>query len=186
MEKLLKLLCSIPIILLLLYYIPFLGIILILFRYYVYRNKKYYSLPIYLISCGLFLLLPRLLSFVVKTFKLNINISEFISSDLYLKLISFSKFLITVGIIFLFLSYIIRNLIAKFVSQLKNSAKGYINKYEQEQNRIREKNDLIVRERKEAAENTHLVCCPTCGLNNLIVGKVGKCKSCRNQISYKE
>ena len=41
-----KILCSIPVILLFLYFIPFLGVCLILFRYFIYDNKKRIETPI--------------------------------------------------------------------------------------------------------------------------------------------
>ena len=84
MNKLFKLLCSLPLILITLFYIPFLGIILIIFRYYIYKNKKYYSLPVYLIVIGFLILLPKMLNIFLKIFKIKfnlINISELVSSD---------------------------------------------------------------------------------------------------------
>ena len=39
-NSLFKLLCSIPVILVFLYFIPFLGICLMLFRCYIYKGKK--------------------------------------------------------------------------------------------------------------------------------------------------
>ena len=51
-NKFFKLLCSLPVVLIVLYFIPFLGICLILFRYYVYRGNKYYKTPALLLVCG--------------------------------------------------------------------------------------------------------------------------------------
>ena len=101
-------------------------------------------------------------------------------------LLNYSKLLITVGIIFLIISFIFRKAILRLISKLKSGVTEYIDKYEKEQRQIREKNDLIIKERREIVKNTHLVHCPNCGADNTIVGKVGKCKFCRNDISYKE
>ena len=43
-----KILCSVPVILVVLYFIPFLGICLLLFRRFVYQNKTIKTYPIYL------------------------------------------------------------------------------------------------------------------------------------------
>lgn len=187
MNKLFKLLCSLPVILIALYYIPFLGIVLMLFRYYVYNNNKYYSMPIYLIISAIVIILPKLINAAIKALKisLSLDLDKIVESDIYINLLNYSKRLITVGVIFLILSFIFRKLILKLASKLKNGAKDYINKYEKEQREIREKNDLIVKERREIANNTHLVHCSNCGADNTIVGKTGKCKYCRSEISFK-
>ena len=185
MNMIFKFLCSIPIILVTLYYIPFLGIILILFRYYVYSRKRYYSLPICLIVLGILITIPKLVKVLYNLLKINFNLStinRIVESSIYIKLLSYSKLLITVGVILLILSIIFRNLIMKLLTSLQN----YIHKYEKEQREIREKNDLIVKERREIANNTHLVHCPNCGADNTIVGKTGKCKFCRKEIEFKK
>ena len=189
MKFVLKILCSIPVVLLSLYYIPVLGIILILFRYYAYRNKKYYSLPRTLIVCGVIILIPRLIDLIFDIFKIKVSgfdITKITLSEFYLRLISYSKLLVSVGIIFLLISIIFRETILKLISKLKTFIKDYINKYEKEKREIREKNDLIIKKQREDIKNTHLVHCPNCGADNTIVGKTGKCKYCRNDISYEK
>ena len=91
-KEIFKLLTSIPLILIVLYFIPFLGVCLIIFRYFIYK-EKYYKLPITLIICGLVLIIPNLFKYI----KLNIDfINNLISSDIYINLITYSKRLITV------------------------------------------------------------------------------------------
>ena len=58
---LIRMLCSIPVILALLYFLPFLGVCLIIFRYIVYYSDRRIVTPYYLISTGLIILLPKLL-----------------------------------------------------------------------------------------------------------------------------
>ena len=184
MDILYKIICSFPVILITLYYIPFLGVILILFRYFVNNKRKYYFLPICLIIMGLLILMPKIFYTFLNITKIKfnmLNITKIVESNIYVKLLNYSKLLISVGIIFLILSFLFRKLLVK----LSNSLKNYLNKYETEQREIKEKNDLIVRERREKANNTHLVHCPNCGADNTIVGKIGKCKYCRKDIIYK-
>ena len=188
-NKLIKLLCSIPIILIVLYFIPFLGICLILFRYYVYRNEKQYKTSIILIIFGILLLIPKLINTILKTFKLSIKIpylNTILSSEIYPKLLSYSKLLIIVGIIFIIISYIARNLFNKVTEKLNTGLKNYLQNEEKKDYEIRQKNDLIMQEKREKAKNTHVVVCPHCGSSNILTEQTGKCKHCRLPISYKE
>ena len=129
MKKFLKLLCSFPIILILLYYIPFLGICLILVRYSLFKSQKNYILPTILLITGLILLIPKTIS------SLHIKnipyISKILSSNIYPNLIPYSKRIITIGIIFLILSYIFKNISTKLGDKLNKGIKEYIEKEEQ-------------------------------------------------------
>ena len=180
-KEIFKLLTSIPLILIVLYFIPFLGVCLIIFRYFIYK-EKYYKLPITLIICGLVLIIPNLFKYI----KLNIDfINSLISSDIYINLITYSKRLITVGIIFLIVSYIVKMIYTKVSSKLSNEFKNYIQKEEQRNAEISAKNDLIMKEKREKAQNTHVVYCPYCGSDNMVIGNSGTCKYCRRRIEYK-
>ena len=124
---LIRLLCSIPVILILLYFLPFLGVCLIIFRYIVYYSDRRIVTPYYLISTGLIILLPKLLKFLFDKFEYSAdNIQYFnkiINSELYkVDFISYSKLLITVGIIFLILS----SIISMIVDKTKSSVISYI------------------------------------------------------------
>ena len=59
-NRLFKLLCSIPVILVFLYFIPFLGICLMLFRCYIYIGRKN-NLYSTLFICGILILLPKII-----------------------------------------------------------------------------------------------------------------------------
>ena len=94
MNNLFKILCSLPIILIALYFVPFLGICLLLFRYYVYRStKKYYSFLLCLILCGFLILVPEMVVSIIKILNLNIKIpylSSIATSDIYVKLLQYN------------------------------------------------------------------------------------------------
>ena len=188
-NKLIKLFTSIPIILTLLYFIPFLGICLILFRYYVYRNENHYKIAIVLIVFGLLLLTPKLVNTILKTFKLNIAIpylKTILSSDIYLKLLSYSKWLIIIGVLCLILCYIFTSVVSKVKSSLNSKFNNYIKKNEQRTYEIQKENDLKMKEKQEEAKNTHFVSCPTCGSDNILHGNLGICKHCRRTLKYDE
>lgn len=190
MNKFFKLLCSLPIILIVLYFIPFLGICLILFRYYVYSSKNIYcSISIYLLVCGLLILIPKVIHSVIKMFDIsNIEIpylNTIINSDIYINLISYSKLLITVGVIFLILSVVFRNIFNKVSNKLNSSIRNYMEQDLQKDYEIRKENDLKMQEKREKAKNTHVVKCPYCGSDNMLTEQTGTCKFCRRKIEYK-
>lgn len=184
-NKFFKLLCSLPIILIILYFIPFLGICLILFRFYIYRNNKQYKTPILLLLCGLLLLIPKLLDSIMKFLKLSSDeipyLNNIMNSDIYIKLLSYSKLLITLGIIFLILLFILKNVFNKVNTGIRNYMAEDLKKdYE-----IRKENDLKMQEKREKAKNTHVVYCPYCGADNMLTEQTGICKFCRRKIEYK-
>jgi hypothetical protein len=187
MNKFLKTICSLPVILIVLYFLPFLGVCLTLFRYYIYkpRYKKYYNTPKILITCGVILLIPYITNYVVNLINIDIStipyFSEFIASNIYTDLLKYSKFLITFGVILLILSYIFRNIYNSLISGVSS----YIAKNEQRDREITEKNDLLMQEKRERAKNTHVVHCPYCGADNMLTSNTGTCKFCRREIEYK-
>ncbi len=189
-NKIFKILCSIPVILITLYFIPFIGVILILFRYYVYRNEKYYKTPLILLICGLLLLIPRVVNSVIKILKFNVEdvpyLKVVLDSDIYLKLLSYSRYLIIVSIIFLIISFIFRNTISKINGIISSQIFNYGSKLQEDSYKIRKENDLIMQEKRERAQNTHVVYCPYCGSDNMLTEKTGTCKFCRRKIEYKE
>lgn len=189
-NKIFKILCSIPVILITLYFIPFIGVILILFRYYVYRNEKYYKTPLILLICGLLLLIPRVVNSVIKILKFNVEdvpyLKVVLDSDIYLKLLSYSRYLIIVSIIFLIISFIFRNTISKINGIISSQISNYGSKLQEDSYKIRKENDLIMQEKRERAQNTHVVYCPYCGSDNMLTEKTGTCKFCRRKIEYKE
>lgn len=189
-NKIFKILCSIPVILITLYFIPFIGVILILFRYYVYRNEKYYKTPLILLICGLLLLIPRVVNSVIKILKFNVEdvpyLKVVLDSAIYLKLLSYSSYLIIVSIIFLIISFIFRNTISKINSIISSQIFNYGSKLQEDSYKIRKENDLIMQEKRERAQNTHVVYCPYCGSDNMLTEKTGTCKFCRRKIEYKE
>lgn len=182
----LRLLASIPIILIFLYFIPFLGICLIPLRLFMYNNKKRISTPIILISVGILILAPIGLNLIFNLISFDKTVipyfNEILDSPIYTtNLIKYSKLLITTGVVLLIISFILNSIFNK----LGNNLKSYISNQEQRDAEISQKNDLIMKEKQEKAKNTSVVYCPYCGADNMLTSNVGTCKYCRRKIQAK-
>lgn len=180
-----KILASLPIILLMLYFIPFLGIILILFRFFVYSNKKI-STSIYITLVGILILILKIIYFILGIFKININtipyLQDVLNSDLYnINFINYSKLLICIGIIFLIISFALTAIFNKLNIGILN----YISKQEKMDTKISRENDMKIKIKQEKAKNTSYVKCPYCGSDNLLSEKFGICQYCRRKIENK-
>ena len=180
--KILKLLSSFPSIILFLYFIPFVGVCLIILRYFVYSNKKSIATP--LIGIGLILLLPKIINEV--TILLNINNIPYLGSirdsKIYPKILYYSELLLIVGIILLILSAILKKIVEKISSMFRN----YMYAQQKVQTDIDRKNDLEIKLKQERAKTTNVIYCPHCGADNILTEKVGECKFCRRQIENKK
>ena len=185
MFKLLRLLSSIPIILVFLYFIPFLGICLILLRCFMNVDKKKYFISLYLIIAGVLILIPKIVNIVLDFIKVDVSgipyFEEIVTSDLYGKLLNYSKLLFCVGIILLIIIYVFQSLFQK----TQNSFKSYVRNHEQRNAEIYRKNDMEIKLKQERAKNTSVVHCPHCGADNILTSKVGRCKYCRRSLNSK-
>jgi hypothetical protein len=171
-----------PVILVTLYYIPFLGILLLLFRYYIHSDKKYYQTSLLLLLSSLIIWLPKIIEFIIEYGKINIEIPyiyQIMDTSIYPKLLEYSKTLIIVGIILLIVSYILKNIFTSVYSKLMSLVQ-----YEQAKDyEISKKNDLIIKEKQLKAKNSKVVHCKKCGASNIITSTTGKCKYCRSALS---
>lgn len=187
-NKLLKIICSLPVILIALYFIPFIGICLIICRGYVYRYDKYYKLPILLIISSIVLLIPKIYEYVKNIFKLTYKIhylDMILNNSIYTKLLSFSKLLMILGIVFIILSYILKNIFTSINNKFGMYLNSYMQQDLQKEAQIRKENDLVMQEKRERAKNTHVIHCPYCGSDNMLTEQTGTCKFCRRKIEYK-
>ncbi len=181
-NKLFKLIASIPVILLCLYFIPFVGVCLIGLRYFVYKNRKTYSAPITLIVVGLICLIPTITDTVLELARININnipyARQVIEIADELDFDEYAECLLTVGILTMIVVFATK----KISEKIGRNVEKYIRAQEQAEREINEKNNLKIKEKQEAAKNTHFVKCPHCGGNNVIIGDIGKCKYCRQAL----
>lgn len=180
-------LCSFLIILLLLYFIPLLGTCLLVYKYFSCNSRKKMFISITLIIISLVILLPKgIHTFVDTFFHSSIKIPYFnkiINAELYnVHFVKYSHSLMTIGILFLFTS-----LFLKWIHDISlNFINSYISTHEKAETEIFQKNDLIMKQKREKARNTHVVYCPYCGADNLLESNIGICKYCRRRIEYKK
>ena len=182
----LKILLSIPIILIALYFIPFLGVCLIIFKSFVYGSKKSIITSVSLLIVGLIVLIPKVLSLT----KINIDkipyLKDIINSDMYnINFIKYSKLLITIGIIFLVITLILKLVVTKLSNKFNGKVGEYITEMQKKEIEISRENDMKIKLKQERAKNTSYVKCPYCGSDNLLGEKFGTCSFCRRKIENK-
>lgn len=181
-NRILKILSSLPVIIIVSYFIPFIGVCLIIAHYFIYNNQKYYHIPLSLVSTGLIIIIPKLLVIINDKWANIPYIKTIYSSGVYPKVLNYSKFLISVGIIFLLLSILFKNLFNKITNYIRT----YINKREKIYSEVSQKNDLEIKVKQEKAKNTQVVICPNCGADNILSESIGICKYCRRSLTTKE
>ena len=174
----LKILSNIFVILIALYFSKILGVCLIILRCFVNKKK---NISIYLLVTGILVFIPKILSYIINMFKITIPyLNDIANSNIYNdKFINYGEFLLILGIIIILITIIV----SKINNKITNSIKSYINESEKKDMEIAAKNDLIMKEKIEKALNTRYVKCPTCGADNIISSKIGKCKYCRSALS---
>ncbi|MBE6160797.1 MAG: hypothetical protein E7158_01060 [Firmicutes bacterium] len=173
-----KFFSSLPVILISLYFIPFLGVILLLFRLFTRKNVNIKTC-VFLIILGISVLIIKyginLLSKNI-TNSVLLKVSNFFNNTP--SIISFSKLCIIMGVILIIISIIIQKIFDKGVDSIKK----YIQNEEDKSYKIKKENDLIMQEKREKAKNTRNIVCKHCGASNLVSEKVGKCKYCRQYL----
>lgn len=167
----LKILGSLPVILLALYFSKILGIVLIVIRCISYKNKKLLTTSIELLIISLILFLPRIL----EIFKNSNLINEIIASNFYIKLAGFSKSMLIISMVLLFIACILTYILNRFQksnSSLSQKVKNYVNDINNLQTGELNKTGVVVK-------------CRNCGANNVINKKTAKCKFCKSIIEKK-
>ena len=178
-NNMLKILCSLPVILLFLYFVPLVGVCLIVLRCFTYRGSKKQFISNSLIIIGILILIPRIVGEVVSFLKQDIHyLNDVLASDIYIKLFDYSKFILIIGIILLIVSAIFKAVSNK----ISNIASSYLNNYQKEMTEVSKQNDMEIKLKQERAKTTRVVYCSNCGADNIVTEKVGKCKYCRQDI----
>ena len=164
---------------------------MILLRYFISNKKHKISTPIFIIGVGILILIPKGINLILDMSKTDTTripyLSEIVSSDLYnIEFINYSKLLISVGIIFYILSFIINSIFNKVRNNISTGVRSYISETQKRDIAISKENDLKVKIKQEKAKNTNYVKCPNCGSDNLLSEKFGTCKYCRRKIENKK
>lgn len=177
-NEFLKLIFSLPIILVVFYFTPFLGIIMLIARKFIIGKSKY-PLGIVFLVITTIIVVPKFIDYIFSLLKIdNITyINDILNSDIYPVLLSRAKLLFIIGIIIL----IINALSNKVRTSAINGLTSYF-KSMQENDNIFEEKDLPMSEKDK---NTNLVRCPNCGASNVIHGKMGKCAFCKSNLENK-
>ena len=176
---LVKLICSLPVVLIVLYFLPVLGVIMVIARYFIYGERHFFRTPVVLMLAGLILLVPRGLQLATENFNLGFTIPHL--SDI----LNFE--LLIVGVVILIVSYLLKSFISGLSNNIRSMMSQYASTKQAEEVEIRKENDLKLREKEITSKQKtpHVVKCPHCGKTNSITGTVGKCRSCSSAIEYK-
>ena len=181
-----KILSSIPVILIALYFLPILGVLLLVLRYFVVSPRQKTWTPVILLIVGAVLLIPKLIEWVIEIINLEKDtipyLIEIVENNWYMtKIMSYSILLMCLGVIFLIIAALLNFLATKTANAIKN----YIQKEEENSREISIKNDYIMKEKREKAKHTNYVKCPYCGSDNLVSEKFAICSYCRRKIENK-
>mgnify|MGYP003298983366 CR=1 FL=1 len=169
-----KILTSLPVILVALYFLPFLGICLTILKLFVSRKNKI-RIPIYIIIFGLLILIPKLIGLIEDSIKLDLSsipyLNDIINSKFYNnEMIDYSKYLIYFGVISLIIFIIFKTIFEKISRNVNNGITKYIQESQKQSYEISKKNESL---------NNGI--CPSCG-NKLVPrqGKYGNFLGCSN------
>lgn len=179
--KFLRILSSLPVVLLVLYFIPWLGIILLIIRYAVGTYKVKKNTTLWLILFSILLFVPKIIQFFCELFSIHDfpYIHEIVGSEIYTeKIISYAGLLFILALIWLICSWVF----GKIFQQIQKFGRRYIKEELQQERTIKQENDLIMQEKREKAKQSRVVVCPYCGADNLLSAKTGKCMYCRRKI----
>lgn len=219
-----KILCSIPVILVVLYFIRPLGVILLIARLFIYGTYRYYRVPTTILIIALLCLVPRGYELLQNNFGEYIPtfqpLVDFRNIPFYEKLTDFGRSTVIISIVILILSAIfgkIANLASHALSatrffrqelteseraqraEQKQKVDEYKKKLEEKEEREAQHQEEM-RHLKDRAKNQkegevegeieaektrpHVIKCPNCGFSNSVIGTVGKCTHCKNNIEW--
>lgn len=181
-----RMLSSLFVIFIALYFVPFLGICLILLRYFILGNKRRMLTPLWIIGFGIIIFIPKGLKLVLDTVNFDLTrvpyLSDLVNTELYnLNLINYSKNLIYIGVILLIISFVLKTILNK----LSIGIRDYMIDIQKRDMEISKKNDMEIKMKQERAKNTSYVKCPYCGSDNILGEKIGTCEYCRRKIENK-
>ena len=168
MNIIVKIITSLPVILICLNIIPILGIILSIYKTLVFKNKRT-SFTISLIIIGILLFIFD--KYDLQEYVTYINLFDY-------NILTYSKRLIILGVVLLLVSHLLKMIASKVTNKLFN----YINKIEQMDYEVSKKTTQEIKIKQEKAKNTRYVKCKSCGADNLVSSKTQKCKYCRKHL----
>jgi len=189
-----KIICSLPVILVTLYFVPPLGVILTIARLFIYGSYRYYRVPAAILIVALLCLAPRGYELLQQNFGESIPVFQpfidFRTHPLYAKLTDFGRWTAIFSIIMLVASQILSK-VANLASQALRMAQSANSASRARSGSDRPANSTPVM-KKDGRDATptdqstpHVVKCLNCGKANHIIGTVGTCKACRTAIEWR-
>ncbi len=176
-----KILFSIPVILIIAYLIPVLGVILIIARQIIFK-KKWYNTSAYLIGTAICIYLFKIINEISKLLGIEIvTLNSIINSEIYISLMDYANTLLIIGIIFL----VVSSLLTKLGEKLGNMFRSVLQKHEKQQYQIQKENNMKIQEMKLKSQNTGVVICKNCGAENILTDTTGICAYCRTALENK-
>ena len=182
-----RLVCSLPVLLVTLYFVPALGVILTIARLFIYGSYRYYRVPAALLIVALLCLAPRGYELLQQNFGGQIPtfqpFIDFRGHELYAKLTAFGRFTAIFSIIMLVLTQILGKLATSVSKALRMASMA-----KSESNTKSTGKATMTPDDPKAVQTDqttpHVLKCQHCGKVNHIKGTVGDCKSCRNPIEW--
>ncbi len=185
-KSFINIITSLPIILIALYFLPVVGILLILLKFITATNKNN-SIAIILILLGILIQIPNALKTFTKAFKFSIPyLDKILEHELYYDLSKYSVLLIVTGVVLIIITTLFNKLFNGLKSTLNEAVDTYVTKQVEQDREIDKENDLEIKLKQEKAKNTHVVHCPNCGADNIVSENVTRCKYCRTELESKE
>ena len=182
----LKILTSLPVILVALYFVPVLGVLLIVLKFVTATNRNNSTATI-LIVTGLVLQIPNLLNKLSEAFKFSIPyLDKIVEHDIYESLTGYSVKLLIIGVVLFIITTVFNKMFAGIKNTLTNTMNDYVNKSVEQDREIDKENNMEMKEKQEAAKNFHVVHCPHCGADNIVTDNITRCKYCRKGLQVKE
>jgi len=184
-----KLICSLPVILVTLYFIPPIGVLLTIARLFIYGSYRYYRVPAAILVAALLCLAPRGYELLQQNFGVNIPFLQFLVDfrlhPLYQKLTDFGRWVAIFSLI-MFLVSVFLGKIATTVSSALRMARMAGSMSKDEPKSTGKSTLTHDNPAKHQTDQTtpHVVKCLNCGKANHIIGTVGTCKACRSAIEW--
>ena len=187
-----KIICSLPVLLITLYFVPPLGVVLTIARLFIYGSYRYYRVPAAILVVALLCLAPRGYELLQQNFGDSIPafqpFIDFRSHQLFAKLTDFGRWTAIFSIITIIASLALGK-VANLASQalrMARMASSHTGRTasgsDTRKTPIMQKDNAQVNPSDQSTP--HVVKCPNCGKANAIKGTVGTCKACRTAIEW--
>ena len=188
-----KLICSLPVLLVTLYFVPPLGVVLTIARLFIYGSYRYYRVPAAILVVALLCLAPRGYELLQQNFGETIPtiqpLIDFRAHPLFAKLTDFGRWTAIFSIIMIIVSLALGK-VANLVSQALRMARmaNSASRANAGSDNTTRKTPVMQKDGREAdpsdQSTPHVVKCDNCGKANHIIGTVGTCKACRSAIEW--